>query len=209
MDCSDRSADGRAVPDVLPHNMDMMNMSRLPHCPQTGYSFASAFVLGLAMVATGVFSTGGVDGTVSAQTLNPCALLTTDEIQPLAGNASVGDGVSSSLQSFSYVNCRYAWGVGTGRFKLDVIVYDASGRFPGMSPDQIKQRILESVKPGTAEAVISDVGEAAVFKADSPYYATATAFLKGRIVEVRLDGLVARDEKDRAIALLKSAASRL
>lgn len=171
--------------------------------------FASACVLGLAMVATGVSSPGGVDGTVSAQTLNPCALLTTDEIQPLAGNASVGDGVSRSLQSFSYVNCRYAWGVGTGRFKLDVIVYDASGRFPGVSPDQIKQRLVESVKPGTEEAVISDIGEAAVFKSDSPYYATATAFLKGRILEVHLDGLVAREEKDQAIALLKSAASRL
>jgi hypothetical protein len=60
-----------------------------------------------------VSSPGGVDGTVSAQTLNPCALLTTDDIQPLAGNASVGDGVSSSLQSVSYVNCRYTWGVGT------------------------------------------------------------------------------------------------
>ena len=78
-----------------------------------------------------------------------------------------------------------------------------------MSPDQIKPRLLESVKPGTAEAVISDVGEAAVFKFDSPYYATATALLKGRILEVHLDGLVAREAKDQAIALLKSAAARL
>jgi hypothetical protein len=187
----------------------MMNMSRLQRRPQAGYGFASAFVLGLAMVATGVFSPGGVDGTVSAQALNPCELLTTDEIQPLAVNTSVGDGVSSSLQSFSYVTCRYTWGIGTGRFKLDVIVYDASLRFPGMSPDQIKQRLLESVKPGTAEAAISDIGEAAVFKSDSPYYATAIAFLKGRILEVHLDGLVAREEKDQAIGLLKSAASRL
>ena len=151
------------MPDVLPHNMDMMNMSRLSPRLQVGYRFASAFVLGLAMVATGVSGPGGVDGNVSAQTLNPCALLTTDEIRPLAGKASISDGVSSSLPSFGYVNCQYTWGVGTGRFKLDVIVYDASGRFPGMSPDQIKPRLLESVKAGTAEAVIPDVGEAAVF----------------------------------------------
>ena len=78
-----------------------------------------------------------------------------------------------------------------------------------MTPDQIKQRLLQSVKPGTTEEVISDVGEAAVFKSDSPYYATATAFLKGRILEVHLDGSVAREQKDQAIALLKSAASRL
>jgi hypothetical protein len=189
--------------------MGMMNMSWLRRRPQAGYGFASAFVLGVAAVLTGVSSPGVFDGTVSAQALNPCALLTTDEIQPLAANASVGDGISSSLQSFNYVTCRYTWGVGTSRFKLAVIVYDASGRFPGMSPDQIKQRLLESVKPGTAEAVISDVGEAAVFKSDSPYYATATAFLKGRILEVHLDGLIAREEKDQAIELLKSAAARL
>ena len=63
----------------------MMNMTRLLRRPRAGYGFASAFVLALAMVATGVSSPGGVDGTVSAQAPNPCALLTTDEIQPLAG----------------------------------------------------------------------------------------------------------------------------
>ena len=78
-----------------------------------------------------------------------------------------------------------------------------------MTPDQIKQRLVQSVTPDTTEAVISDVGEAAVFTSDSPYYATASAFLKGRILEVRLDGSVAREQKDQAIALLKSAASRL
>ena len=171
--------------------------------------FASAFVLALAMIATGVSGPGGVNVNVSAQTPNPCALLTTDEVRSLAGNASVSDGVPSSLPSFGSMSCRYTWGSGTGRVRLDVNVYDASGRFAGMSADQIKPRLLESVKPGTAEAVISDVGEAAVFKSDSPYYATATALLKGRILEVRLDGLDARAEKDRAIALLKSAVSRL
>ena len=151
----------------------------------------------------------GGSGIVSAQALNPCTLLTTDEIQSLEANASVGDGVSSSIPSFSYATCRYTWGVGTGRFKVDVIVHDASRKFPGMTPEQIKQRLLESVNPGTAETVIADTGDAAVFKSDSPYYATATAFLKGRLLEVHLDGLVARERKDQAISLLKSAASRL
>ncbi len=95
------------MPDVLPHNMDMKNMSRLSRRPRVGYRFAFAFVLGLAMVATGVSGPGGVDGNVSAQTLNPCALLTTDESRPLAGKASISDGNSSSLPSFSYVSSRY------------------------------------------------------------------------------------------------------
>ena len=68
---------------------------------------------------------------VSAQAPNPCALLTSDEIESFAANASVGDGVASSLPSFEYATCRYAWGAGTGRFTLDVIVYDATRRFPG------------------------------------------------------------------------------
>jgi hypothetical protein len=189
--------------------MDKMHMTRLPRRPRARFGFASSFGVALAIVATGMSSPGGVDGTVSAQAQNTCALLTTDEIQPLAPLASIGEGVSSSIPSFSYETCRYAWGVGTGRFKVDVIVHDASRTFPGMTPDQIKQRLLASVKPETNEAVISDVGDAAVFTSDSPYYATATAFLKGKILEVHLDGSVAREMKDHAISLLKSAASRL
>jgi hypothetical protein len=81
--------------------------------------------------------------------------------------------------------------------------------FPGMSPDQIKQRLVESVRVGLSGEVISDVGEAAVFKSDSPFYASATASLKGRILEVNVDGFVARERKDQVIALLKSAVSRL
>jgi hypothetical protein len=161
------------------------------------------------MVGAGVSGPAGGAGTVSAQALNPCALLTVSEIQPLAAKASVGDGVSSSLQAFGSVSCRYTWGVGVNRLKLDVIVNEASRMFPGMSPDQIKQRLLESVRVGPADEVISDVGEAAVFKSDSPFYASATASLKGRILEVNVDGFVARERKDQVIALLKSAVSRL
>jgi hypothetical protein len=172
--------------------MGMKNMTRLP------------LVLALAMVATGVFSPGR---TVSAQAPNPCALLTTDDVQSFAANA--GEGVPSTIASVNYGSCRYAWGAGTDRFKLNVIVQDASRTFPGMTPDQIKQALLKSVKPETTDAVISDIGEAAVFKSDSAYYATATAFLKGRLLQVSVDGVDAREKKDQAIALLKSAASRL
>jgi hypothetical protein len=161
------------------------------------------------MVATGLSSLGGVDSTVSAQAPNPCALLTTDEIQGLAPNVTVGEGVPASTPSFDYATCRYTWGVGTRRVSLGVVVHDAARAFPGVAPDQVRQRILASVKEGTTEAVVSDVGDAAVFKSDSPYYATAIAVLKGRVLELHLEGLSARDSKDQAIALLKSAASRL
>jgi hypothetical protein len=177
-------------------------------CRQAGSGFTAAAVLALGMAVAGPSGPATIGGTVSAQETSPCALLTPDEIQPLAPNASIGEGVSSAIPSFSSA-CRYAWGTGTRRFKLGIIVHDASRMFPGMTPDQIKQRLLASVKPDTDEAVISDVGDAAVFRADSPYYTSATAFVKGRILEVQLDGLAALERKDEAIALLKSAAGRL
>jgi hypothetical protein len=81
--------------------------------------------------------------------------------------------------------------------------------FPGLTPDQVKQRLLGSVRAGTQDAVIPEIGDAAVFKPDSSVYASATAFVKGRMLQVQLDGLGALDKKDQVIGLLKSAASRL
>ena len=141
--------------------------------------------------------------------MNPCALLTVDDIESHAANSSVAEGVSSSLPAYGYLTCRYAWGVGTGHFKLDVTVTEASRMFPGMGADQIRQRVLESVKAGTYDAVISDVGEAAVFKPYSPVYASATALVKGRILQVHLDGAFAREKRDQITELLKLAVSRL
>ena len=78
-----------------------------------------------------------------------------------------------------------------------------------MSPEQIKQSLLGSVRGGTDDEVIWELGEAAVFKPDSPVYASAIAFVKGRILAVHLDGIFAREKKDRFIGLLKSAVARL
>ena len=188
--------------------MNVLHISRLRNQDQ-GSSFAAALILGLVLVVAGAPGPGRVDGTVSAQASNPCALLTVDEIEPLAGKATVADGVSNSIPASGYGACRYMWGVGAGRFRLDVTVNEASRMFPGMSPDQIKERLLESVRAGTADAVLSEIGEAAVFKPDSPVYASAFALVKGRILGVHLDGAFAREKKDQVIGLLKSAASRL
>jgi hypothetical protein len=172
--------------------------------------FARA-LLALAMVGAGL-SGPAASGTVftqGAQASNPCALLKVEEIQTLAGQASVGDGVATSTPAIGSMACRYSWGVGVNRLKLDVIVTDAARMFPGMSAEQIKQRFSASVKAGGADVVIPEVGEAAVFTSDSAYYANAMASLKGRILEVHVDGQVARDKKDQVISLLKTAASRL
>ena len=190
-------------------NLDMMKISSLLRRPHAGSRFGSAIVLGLATVAAGMAVPGNGDGTAAAQASGPCALLTTDEIQPLALKVSVASGVPLSLEAGGFSSCRYMWGTGTERYSLDVAVSDASRAFSGMMPDQIRKELLASVTAGTADAIIPDVGEAAVFKADSAIYVRATAYLKSRILQVRVDGLDAREKKDQVIALLKSAAARL
>ena len=170
--------------------------------------FAIAFVLTVALVAAGAPGPG-VDVNVSAQESNACALVTADEIEALAPEEAIAKGVSGALPSFGLVACHYTWGTGIGRFKLDITIHESSRMFPGMTPDQIKQRLVESVKDGTDEAVLSEIGEAAVIKPDSTFYVTATAFMKGRILQVRLDGLTASAKRDQVIGLLKAAASRL
>ena len=93
-------------------------------------------------------------------------------------------------------------------YTLDVTVGDASRMFSGTPPEVVKPALQTLVAAGTADAVIPDVGDAAIFKADSPVYVCASAYLKGRILQVRLDGADAREKKDQVIALLKTAASR-
>src|SRR5262245_42310989 len=186
----------------------MMNILRLPRRPRSGCRRGAALTLSVAMVAAGLSAASG-SSILTAQGSGACALLTTDEIRPLALKATVGDGVPVSGEGAGFTGCRYAWGEGTGRVKLDVTVSEASRIFAGASPDQVKQRLQASVTAGTADAVVADVGEAAAFRAESPYYVHATALAKGRIVQVRLDGVDARDKKDQVIALLKSAVSRL
>jgi hypothetical protein len=161
------------------------------------------------MLAAGLSAPQGGDSGVAAQALNPCLLLTIDEIQPLAPNVSIADGVPSGVDALGAVSCRFTWGVGVGRFHLDVVVSEASRMFASSGPESIKLGLEGLVKAGTADAVIPDVGEVAVFRADSSVLASATAFLKGRLLQVRLDGIDAREKKDQMVALLKSAATRL
>jgi hypothetical protein len=181
-----------------------------------------AIVLGL-MLAAGTPVPGRGGGTLAAQTSGPCALLTIEEVEPLADKSNHEKpkdetsraekshiaGVPLSVEGAGFSSCRYLWGSGIHRYELDVTVGDASRAFSGMMPDQITQWLRSSVIEGTADAVIPDVGDSAVFKADSPVNVHATALLKGRLLQVHVGGRDARDEKDYVIKLLKSAATRL
>ncbi len=191
----------------LQHNTNMTRVSRFHHRPQAGCRLTFALLVGLAIAAIGTSAPGR--GTVAAQGLQPCGLLTTDEIETLAPNEEVSEGTSSAFEALDSSTCRYTWGSGVDRFTLAVYVNPASRAFAGMTPDTIKSSLLSSVTPGTADATIPDVGEAAVFKTYSSVHVSASAYAKGRLLQVNLDGIDARDKKDQLISLLKSAASRL
>jgi hypothetical protein len=175
-----------------------MRMMRKP-------GIALSLVLGLAIAAVGMAS--GI--TISAQAQKPCELLASDEIQALAPQQQVGNGVASTSLGLDSSTCRYSWGEGTGRYALAISISPASRMFAGLSADAIKQSLVKAVVPETSDESIPDVGEAAVFKSSSSVYATASAYLKDRVLQVTLDGIDARDRKAQVIALLKSAASRL
>ena len=164
---------------------------------------ALSLILGMAVALVSL--PGG--GSVAAQQ-NPCMLLTTDEIGALAPNQHVSDGARAVLSPDS-ITCRYAWGGGNGRYTLAVSVSTAARMFAGLNADAIKQGMVSSVMPGTTDAAVPDIGDAAVFKAHSALSAGASAYLKDRVLQINLDGLDAREKKGQLISLLKSAASRL
>ena len=165
-----------------------------------------AVLLGLAVAVGGALTTGG--GAVLAQP-QTCGLLSGEEVQALAPNQSVTDAAPSGNQGGGAVSCLYTWGTGPGHFTLALSVRPASRAFVGMDAAAIGRALLTTVTPGTSDEAIPDVGQAAVFKTYSSAYATASALVKDRYLQVTLDGIDARDRKGELIELLKSAVSRL
>jgi len=166
--------------------------------------------LGASTALAGTSLTGAATLTAQGNATNPCGLLTVEEVQGLGTpKEHASNGVAAASPAQEVFTCRYTWGTGTDRYTFAVSVNSASSTFVGMSGEAIKQNLVSSVKSGTTDATIPDVGEAAIFKADSSVYAGASAYLKGRLLQLHLDGVDARDKKDQLISLLKSAASRL
>jgi hypothetical protein len=179
----------------------------ISHTARRACEITLALVLGAALSVIGSLLSGA--STVAAQTPNSCGLLTDDEVHALAPRDQVGAGVATAIPAMEFSSCRYTWGTGTRRFTLAISVTPASRMYVGMSADGIKHGLMSSIVPKTTDATIPDVGDAAVFKASSPMSAGVSAYLKGRILQINLDGFDAREMKGTLIALLKSAASRL
>ena len=178
---------------------------------------ANAHILALAVLAILVVASGGAAVTLPK---DPCALVKPAEIQALNPNAKVGSGVVAPDPSGFVVGCTYEWGTRTrewGMSSLQINVTDTSKVWPnGLSPDDIKQRVLVMVKMGGPDsAQISGIGDGALFATEPKVHnARATAFVvkaKGVLLEVAFhgDGNDALAKKDALTGLLKLAASRL
>jgi hypothetical protein len=142
-----------------------------------------------------------------------CALLQPAQIQALAGSAKVAPGKADSAAG-STRGCTYEWGTGgnvqSGKSYLTVSVTPVSEAFGNTDPSLVEKGLLEkanSGKPNTA--VISGVGDAAIYESDDPVRVTTTALANGNLLIIRLESADARAKKDRVIVLLKAAAGRL
>jgi len=148
---------------------------------------------------------------------DPCALLTPAEIQAaLAPNAKVGNGVADASMAPLGVACSYKWGPRTpqwGESSVSVTVIDVAKGWPGRSAEAINEGILAKAKKGGPEASqVSGVGDAAAFTYEArSFNATVETHLKAKGVHlsVKFHGGDAVANKDKLVALLKSAAGRL
>jgi hypothetical protein len=172
-------------------------------------------IVGLAIA---VLRLAGSASNAAAETLpkDPCALLTSAEIQSLDSNAKIGAGAIDTSMAPVGLACTYRWGPRTpewGESGLTVTVIDASKGWAGVSPEVIEQGILAKAKTGGANAsVVPGVGDAAAFTFEArASNATAEAYFKAKGVHLAVTVHAGNSlaNKDKVTALLKDAAARL
>ncbi len=178
----------------------------------------TALIVALAIAGLRFAGSASADARAAAMPKDPCALLKPADIQALAPNANIGSGVSDTTALPMAVGCTYTWGPRNtewGQTSLSVIVTDASKVWPrGLSPDDIKQRVVVEAKEGGPDASeIPGIGDGAVFTTDrKAHEAMAKAYVvkgKGVLLLVTFHGGNAHAQKDKIIALLKAATARL
>jgi hypothetical protein len=145
---------------------------------------------------------------------DPCTVLKQADIQAFAGGAKVGAGAAHTLPAGMGADCKYTWGSGvnaaTGLWTIVVTVGESSKQYPGMGLETLQEAFAMQTRPDPANAsLVSGAGEAAVYTSGSPREVNMTAYVKGLILQIHLEGPAARAKKDQAIALLKTAATRL
>lgn len=171
-------------------------------------------LIGVILVALG---RAGAASDTAAGVLpkDPCALLEPAEIQTLDAQAT-GSGVADDSMAPIGTGCTYRWGPKTaewGDSYLTVVVIDAAKGWPGVDPKLIRQGLLMKVKAGGANASqVAGVGDTAVFTFEErPSNATVEAYFQAKGIHVALTYHAggSRSSKDKIVALLKAASTRL
>jgi len=167
----------------------------------------------LAIAALVTSFPGAARLAAQAQAKDACSLLRPDEVQSVAPSTAIGNAVSTN-DNLGSVVCTYRWSTGKtatpAQYAFQIVNGDPSRMFPAMSEAQIKEALLRPAKQNQADAsLVSGIGDAAVFKSESPTKSDVTAFLKGRIVTLSIEAPDARNRKDQLVALLKLASGRL
>jgi hypothetical protein len=134
--------------------------------------------------------------------------------QAFAGGAKIGAAVATTFPAGMGASCQYTWGSGVsaaaGLWTLIVTVGESAKQYPGMELATLQDAFAMQTRPDPANAsLITGAGEAAVCTSATPREVNMTAYVKGLILQVHLEGPTARMKKDQAIALLKTAAARL
>src|SRR5262249_5393607 len=180
--------------------------------------FRLSLIIGLAIAMLGLAGFASRDANAGTLPKDPCALLRPAEIQALAPNDKIGSGVPDTGGAPMAVMCTYSWGSRNtewGQTSLAIEFTDVSKVWPGgLSPDDIKQRVtVETNMGGPGSSPISGIGDCAVFSTDpKAHEATAKAYMvqgKGIVMWLTYHGGDALSQKDKIIALLKQAATRL
>ena len=147
---------------------------------------------------------------------DPCALLTTAEVQALAPDAKIGNGKADASAAPLGTSCTYAWGPRSpqwGETSVTVTVMDTAKGYPGMSVDTLKQGLLAMVHVKRENASqVAGVGDVAVFSFETrSHNAKLDTILgaKGYHLQVRYHHGDAAATKDKLAALAKAAAGRL
>jgi hypothetical protein len=180
--------------------------------------------LGIIALSAALASAGrplagaAVDEIAAAAPLkDPCSLLKPADIQALDATAKIGNGKFTNNPPLAAA-CVYRWGPRTsewGETELTIDIVDAAQVWPGgLSAAQIKQQILGEIKIGGPDATeIAGVGDGALFTTEpKSHNAKARAFVvkaKGVVLEVAFHGGNALAQKDKLVALLKTAVAAL
>jgi len=175
-----------------------------------------ALIVALAIAGRPLAGAAEDEVLAAAPLKDPCSLLKPADIQALDATAKIGNGKFTNNPPLGAA-CAYSWGPRTsewGETALTIDIVDTTQVWPGLSAAQIKQRILGDVKMGGPDATeIAGVGDGALFVTEpKSHNAKARAYVvkaKGVLLELTFHGGNALAQKDKLVALLKTAVAAL